>query len=215
MTMLRSELAPAEAETFATAASADELARTGEALRANGFGVEILDDATAARRRIRELVPQGTVVLTAASETLRLSGIEEDIDASRRYEPVRTRVHSMDRSVEQNAIRRLMASPDVVIGSASAVTQTGGIVIVSASGSQLPAYAGGARQNILVIGAQKIVPDLETAFQRIENYALPRETARAFRMYGRASAINKVLILHREPFGPRTLVLLLRNAIGF
>jgi L-lactate utilization protein LutC len=108
-----------------------------------------------------------------------------------------------------------MASPDVVIGSASAVTETGSIVIVSASGSQLPAYAGGARQNILVIGAQKIVADLHTAFQRIENYALPRETERALRMYGRPSAINKVLILHREPFDPRTLVLLLREPIRF
>jgi L-lactate utilization protein LutB len=215
MTMVRDQLAPPEVATFATPANAHRLARTGEALRANGFGVEILDDATAARRRIRELIPQGTVVLTAASETLRISGIEEDINASHRYEPVRTKVHSMDRSAEQSAIRQLMASPDIVIGSASAVTEAGSIVIVSASGSQLPAYAGGARQNILVIGAQKIVPDLQTAFQRIENYALPRESERALRIYGRPSAINKVLILHREPFGPRTLVLLLREPIGF
>lgn len=59
-----------------------------------------------------------------------------------------------------------MASPDVVIGSASAATETGSIVIVSASGSQLPGFAGGTRQNILVIGAQKIGPDLDAAFQR-------------------------------------------------
>ena len=191
------------------------MALAGAALRANGFGVEILDDATDARRRIREVIPQGTVVLTVASETLRISGIEEDINGSHRYDPVRVKVQSMDRSVERSAIRRLMASPDVIIGSASAVTETGSIVIVSASGSQLPAYAGAARQSILVIGAQKIVRDLDTAFRRVETYALPRETERALRVYGRPSAINKVLILHREPFGPRTLVLLLRESIGF
>jgi hypothetical protein len=154
-------------------------------------------------------------MLTAASETLRISGIDEDINYSHRYDPVRVKVQAMDRSVERSAIRRLMASPDVIIGSASAVTETGSIVIVSASGSQLPAYAGGARQSILVIGVQKIVRDLDTAFRRVETYALPRETERALRVYGRPSAINKVLILHREPFGPRTLVLLLRESIGF
>jgi hypothetical protein len=81
-------------------------------------------------------------MLTAASETLRISGIDEDINYSHRYDPVRVKVQAMDRSVERSAIRRLMASPDVIIGSASAVTETGSIVIVSASGSQLPAYAG-------------------------------------------------------------------------
>jgi hypothetical protein len=215
MAALTAEPERSDARTFATPASTDRIERTRDALRAHGFGVEILVDATAACRRIRELVPHGSSVLTAASETLRISGIELDINASHRYDAVRTRVQSMDRSAEANEIRRLMATPDVVIGSASAVTETGSIVIVSASGSQLPAHAGGARQTILVVGAQKIVPDLESAFQRIERYALPLETERAQKIYGRPSAINKVLILHREPLGPRTLVLLLRTAIGF
>lgn len=215
MTTVKAEMAPAETGAFASPASADQLARTAEALRGRGFAVEILDDAPAARQRIREIIPQGSVVLTAASETLGLSGIEEDINASHRYESVRAKAQSMDRSTEDNAIRRLMATPDVVIGSASAVTETGSIVVVSASGSQLPAYSGGAGQNILVIGSQKIVPDLNAAFRRVENYALRRETERALRVYGRPSAVNKVLILHREPFGPRTLVLLLREVIGF
>ena len=215
MTASAAESAPPGPETFATPASADRIHHASAALLANGFGVEILDDAAVARRRIRELIPQRSVVLTAASETLRISGIEQDINTSGRYDPVRTRVQSMDRSAEANAIRRLMTTPDIIIGSASAVTETGSIVIVSASGSQLPAHAGGARQTILIVGAQKIVPDLATAFERIERHALPLETERALKLYGRASAINKVLILHREPLGPRTLVLLLREAIGF
>ena len=69
MTTVRDEITPVEAGTFATPASADQLTRAGAALRANGFGVEILGDATEARRRVREVIPQGTVVLTASSET--------------------------------------------------------------------------------------------------------------------------------------------------
>lgn len=97
----------------------------------------------------------------------------------------------------------------------AAVTVDGSLVAVSASGSQLPAYSGGAGRVIWIIGAQKIVPDLQTALQRIETYALPLEDERARVAYGRASAINKVLIVNAEPFPGRTTVLLLREAIGF
>jgi hypothetical protein len=88
-------------------------------------------------------------------------------------------------------------------------------VAVSASGSQLPAYAGGAARVIWVVGAQKIVSDLATAFRRIESYALPLEDARARAIYGRSSAINKVLIVNAEPVPGRATVLLVRQAIGF
>ena len=86
---------------------------------------------------------------------------------------------------------------------------------MSASGSQLPAYAGGAARLILVVGAQKIVPDVTTALQRIERYALPLEDARARAAYGQSSAVNKLLIIHAEPFPGRTTVLLVRRAIGY
>ena len=58
------------------------------------------------------------------------------------------------------------------------------------------------RQTILTVGAQKIVPDSESALRRIERQALPLEIERAHRIYGRASATNKVLMLNREPLGP-------------
>ncbi len=102
-----------------------------------------------------------------------------------------------------------------MVGSLAAVTETGSLVAVSASGSQLPAYAGGAGRLILVVGAQKVVPDLATAFQRVEEYCLPLEDVRARRVYGQASAVSKVLVVHREPLGPRTTVLLLREPIGY
>jgi hypothetical protein len=200
---------------FAQPASTGMIDQTADALRARGFTVETLADASAARDRVRELLPRGSTVFTAASETLRLSGIDEDINSSDAYDAVRPQVWSMNRTTEEAAIRRLTATPDIVIGSVSAVTASGSLIAVSATGSQLAAYAGGAGRAILVIGAQKIVPDLETALRRIEEYALPLETERARRLYGKPSAINKILILNRDGFGPRTTVLLLRVAIGF
>jgi len=202
-------------EAFATPATAERIERTSSALTAKGFIVEILDDVAAARARIAELVPPNAAVFTAASETLRLAGIDDDINGSGRYAAVKPRIHALDRTTQGDEIRHLTATPDVAIGSVSAVTEDGALVAVSASGSQLPAYAGGAARVIWVIGAQKIVADLDTAFRRIESYALPLEDARARAIYGRSSAINKVLIVNAEPVPGRATVLLVRHAIGF
>jgi len=154
-------------------------------------------------------------VFTGASETLRLSGIDEDINASGRYDAIRPRVLAMDRATQIDEIRRLVASPDVVMGSVAAVTETGSLVVASASGSQLPAYAGGGARAIWIVGAQKVVPDLSTALRRVEDHALPLESARAQVVYGQPSAINRLLILNAEPHPGRGTVLLLREPIGF
>jgi L-lactate utilization protein LutC len=203
------------ATQFTDPAPAPRLQRVAEALTAKNFAVEILDDTAAARTRVKDLIPAGATVFTAASETLRLSGIEEDISSSGRYDALRARGQAMDRATQMDEIRRLLASPDVIVGSVAAVTDSGSLVAASASGSQLTGYAGGSGRVILVVGAQKVVPDLSTALCRVEEHCLPLENARAQQVYGGPSAVNRVLILNAEPHPGRVTVLLLREAIGF
>ena len=206
---------PVPATLFADPAPAPRLERAAAALTAHGFTVEILDDAAAARTRINDLIPEGTSVFTGASETLRLSGIEEDINHSGRYDALRARGATMDRATQRNEIWRLISTPDVIVGSVHAVTETGSLVVASASGSQLPGYAGGAARAIWIVGAQKLVPDLPAALRRVEEHCLPLESARVQAVYGRPSAINRLLILNADTDPGRGTVLLLREAIGF
>jgi hypothetical protein len=201
--------------SFADPAPAQRLRRAAAALTEHGFTVEILDDAAAARTRIADLIPEGASVFTGASETLRLSGIDEDINASGRYAAVKPRVLAMDRATQMDEIRRMLASPDVSIGSVAAVTETGSLVIPSGRGTQLSGYAGGPAPAIWVVGAQKVVPDLPAALRRVEDHCLPLESARAQAAYGYPSAVNRLLILNAEPYPGRGTVLLLREAIGF
>ncbi|MEU7530008.1 LUD domain-containing protein [Saccharothrix sp. NPDC042600] len=200
---------------FDEPASSERLERVAAALRANGFAAEVLADVAAARARVGELVPEGASVLTGASETLRLSGIDEDINASGRYDAIRPRVLAIDRATGADEIRKLVAGPDFVVNSVAAVTETGSVVLASGSGSQLPANAGGAARAVWVVGAQKVVPDLATALRRVEEHALPLENARAQAVYGMPSAVNRLLVLNAEPRPGRATVLLLREAIGF
>jgi len=206
---------PIPTTSFAEPATAPRLERAAAALAAHGFTVDILDDAAAARGRIKDLIPAGASVFTGASETLRLAGIEEDINAGGRYDAIRARGQAMNRGTQLAEIWRLMSTPDVIMGSVHAVTETGSLVIASASGSQLPGYAGGSLRAIWVVGAQKVVPDLSTALRRVEEHCLPLESGRAMKVYGKPSAINRLLILNAEPQPGRGIVLLLREAIGF
>jgi hypothetical protein len=206
---------PMPTTSFAEPVTAQRLERAAAALTAHGFTVEILDDAAAARTRVKDLIPEGASVFTGASETLRLSGIEEDINASGRYDALRPRGLAMDRTTQMDEIRRMLASPDVAIGSVAAATETGSLVVASGSGSQLPGYAGGGARAIWIVGAQKVVPDLSTALRRVEVHCLPLENDRAMKVYGTPSAVNRLLILNAEFQLGRGIVLLLREAIGF
>lgn len=205
--------APPVDETFAAPADAARLDRTAAALRDHGYVVHLIDTATEARKLVADLLPRDQAVFTATSETLRLSGIAEDIDESGHFRSVRREAGDLSGDVEAQI--RLGATPDVAIGSVHAVTEDGYLLAASASGSQLAPYASGARRVIWVVGAQKVVPDLPTGLRRIRTYSLPREWRRVQNLAGQTSFIGKILILEREAFPERGTVILVREAIGF
>ena len=189
--------------------------RTAAALEANGIEVLRAADAAEAKRIVLGLIPDGSQVHHGASESLEASGITDEIEKSGRYEPLRPRIWSMDRTTQADEIRRLSSAPDVMLGSVHAVTETGSLVAASMSGSQLGPYATGAGRVVLVVGTQKIVPNLDEGLRRIDEYAFPLEDARAQAAYGIHSAVNKVLIINREIAPGRTTVVLVDEVLGF
>ena len=142
-------------------------------------------------------------------------GIADEIDKSGRYDSLRPRIWSMDRKTQADEIRRLGAAPDVMLGSVHAITETGSLLAASMSGSQLGPYVSGAGRVILVVGTQKIVPDLEQGLRRINEYALRLEDARAQAAYGIHSAVNKVVIINGEITPGRITVVLVDEVLGF
>ncbi len=215
MTEVQPNLYRTLSRRFATPADDARVTRTAAALEANGITVLRAANSAEAKRIVLDLIPAGSQVHQGASKSVEDSGIAEEIERSGRYEPLRPRVFSMDRATQADEIRRLSAAPDIMVGSVHAVTETGALVAASASGSQLGPYASGAGKVILLVGTQKIVPDLEDALRRIEEYAFPLEDARAQAAYGMHSGVNKVLIVNREWTSGRITVVLCDEALGF
>ena len=189
--------------------------RTAEALRERGFSVEIASDQDDARHKVLALIPDGAEVGQGASKTLEVIGVTAEIEGTGRFDAIRPRLRSMDRATQGAEMRRLGAAPEYWLGSAHAVTVDGEIVIVSFGGSQLGPIISGAGKVILAVGSQKIVPDLETGFRRIEEYSYPLESARLQDAYGIPSSINKVIILNGEVAQDRITVILIPGALGF
>jgi hypothetical protein len=200
---------------FAVPAEEARVRRTAAALEANGITVLRARNSAEAKRIVLVLIPAGSQVHQGASQSLDKAGVTDVIERSGRHEPLRPRVFSMDRATQADEIRRLSASPEIMLGSVHAVTETGSLVAASVSGSQLGPYVSGAGKVILLVGTQKIVPDLEAALRRIDEYAFPLEDARAQAAYGIHSGVNKVLIVNREWTPDRITVVLCDEPLGF
>lgn len=200
---------------YAALASETSLQATALRLTENGMTAHIVESAADARRLALELIPDGAEVFTATSQTLEEVGLPGAIEASTRLRSVRSILREMDMATHWDEMRVLGARPDVVVGSVHAVTEQGEVVIASASGSQLGPYASGAGKVIWVVGSQKIVPTLDDAMRRVEEYALPLEDARAWLAYGQGSFIGKVLTVRREYMPGRVNVILVKQKLGF
>ncbi|MCW2571583.1 MAG: hypothetical protein JWO88_1641 [Frankiales bacterium] len=184
------------------------------ALEEHGFSVEVVDDLDAAREAVLARIPHGSTVMTNTSMTLQETGIAEAINNDGPYDSARNRMFALDFATQAQEMKAIGGQPDYALGSVHAVTSDGTLVIASASGSQLASYAWGAAKVILVVGAQKLVPTLEAAHERIYKHSLILEDARAIAAYGQNSSVGKVLEIHQE-LPDRIHVVLIRQAVGY
>jgi hypothetical protein len=212
---LEPDLDRAMALRWGTKADDIRVKRTIAALEANGITALRAADLAEAKRLVLDLIPEGSEVHSGASQSLEVSGVLAEIETSGRYQPLRPRIWSMDRTTQADEMRRLAAAPDVMLGSVHAVTETGSLLAASMGGSQLGPYVSGAGRVILLVGTQKIVSDVEEGLHRIDEYAFPLEDARAQAAYGIHSAVNKVIIINREITPGRITVVFVDQALGF
>src|SRR5262249_31596019 len=126
----------------------------------------------------------------------------------------RPKYFKLDHHTQMAELRTIVSTPAFVLTSAGAVTESGSLVFASATGSQIGAVGFGASVVILVVGAQKIGRDLDEALRRVEDYCLPLEDARALRVYGQHSGVNKLLVLNKETPG-RVHVILVKEPLGY
>ena len=191
--------------------------KTVETLNKRGFATQIVESKEEAKIAVLSLIDKGAEVMTMTSKTLDEIGVAEAVNGgTSEYVSLKNKLMSMDRSTQSREMQEMGAAPAVAIGSVHGVTVDGQLIIASATGSQLPAYAYGADKVIWVVGAQKISSTLDEAMKRLNEYVLPLESERARIAYGvEGSNISKLLIMNNEFTPNRIHVILVKEDLGF
>jgi len=202
------------ATDFTKPASAAQIDKLAANLQARNFEVVVVQTGAEAKAEVLKRVPEGARIHSGKSKTLEEIGLFDTLMGSDEYDFVRKQTLKLDRITQRREMVRLGATPDLMINSVQAVTEAGQLVVVSASGSQIGAISAGGEKLILVVGSQKIVSDLDAAFQRIQEHVFPYEDARLVEMLGMHTAWTRTLILEREFTPGRTTVILVRDAVG-
>lgn len=197
-------------DAFSKPATDDIIDKTVEALKRNGIETFVFSKRDMLRKKIFDILPEKAEVMNMSSVTLDMLAISSEILNSERYDPIRNKMKHLNKKEQ----RKEGACADYSIGSVHAVTESGEVLIASATGSQLSAYAYASGKIIWVVGTQKIVKDREQGLRRIYEYCFPLENERAKKVYNTGSRVGKILIINAEDAGRFTLLFLKEN-IGF
>jgi hypothetical protein len=128
--------------------------------------------AAQARDEIVAMIPSGAIVYRCGSMTTTNMGLWEQIakiSGVKVLDP-----YQPGFSPEQGfELRRQGMLADFMIASANAITLDGRLVNLDGSGNRVAAMAFGPRKVVLVVGINKVAPDLESAMARVKHYAAP------------------------------------------
>lgn len=203
---------------YDTLVPVDSINKTIKALTERGFLSESVVGGVEALSRIKELIPTGASVMNGSSRTLEEIGFVQYLkDGEHGWDNLHEAILMEKDQAKQTALRKQSVLSDFYLGSAHAIAETGEIVIASNSGSQLPHIAFTSPNIILVVGAQKITPDLDTAVTRLKEHVFPLEDARMKEVGMGGSFISKILIINKEqPFMERKFhVIFVNEKLGF
>ncbi|KAG0287495.1 hypothetical protein BGZ96_008582 [Linnemannia gamsii] len=204
---------------FAKAASAERVNAAKAALEKNGFKVHVVNTRADAFEALKNLIPAGVSINNAHSTTLEEIGFISYIKGETPWKNIHGSIVKEADAAKQADLRRTLGSTvDYYLTSVAAVTETGHLAHGDLSGSKVGPVSFAAGNVIVVAGSNKIVKDEFEAWKRMEEFALPLESARVRIAYGLpASSITHYEVLRTpSPFNAnRIQVLLINEALGY
>lgn len=203
---------------FTSIASDQVIKLTVAALAERNVEAIVVDSAADALAKIKELIPSGVSVMNGASVTLEQIGFVDYLKSDEHsWNNLHAGIVAQQDKAKQMELRKQAVSADYYLGSVHALSQTGEFVIASNTGSQLPHIVFTSPNLIFVVGAQKIVPTLASAMERLESYVVPKENEHMQQKYGIDTALNKIVIVKNEnpKMGRKVRMILVREVLGF
>ncbi|MGO9621253.1 MAG: lactate utilization protein [Desulfobaccales bacterium] len=133
--------------------------------------------AAQAREEIIKMIPAGATVSRCGSMSL----VEMGLWKALAQKPGVTVIDPFIPGLTPAEImaRRLQGlTADYMVASSNALTLDGQLVNLDATGNRVAAMCFGPQKVILVVGMNKVAPDLDTAMARVKHYAAPLNAMR-------------------------------------
>ncbi len=128
--------------------------------------------AEQARDEVLAMIPEGACVYRCGSMTTTGMGLWEKL-AEKPGVTVLDPYQSGASPEEAMELRRQGMLSDIMIASSNAITLDGVLVNLDGSGNRIAAMTFGPKKVILIVGMNKVAPDIETAMSRVKHYAAP------------------------------------------
>lgn len=198
-----------------------------KALKSSGMEALYFPSKEEVVEEILRRIPQGASVGVGGSVTIRQLGV---------MDLLKQRGHTVyDHWKEgyddpRSAIRRAHLTSDVFLTSTNAVTLDGKLLNTDGTGNRVAAMFFGPPTVMVVAGVNKIVADLEEAFQRLKRVAAPMNAVRLARKEANPCAATgqciqcnnpdrmckiTVIIEKKPPAATRFTVFLVGEALGY
>lgn len=194
------------------------ISETVKALEARNIKPIVVETSADALVKIKELIPLGASVMNGSSQTLETIGYIDYLKSNQHgWNNLHETILTEQDKAKQNQLRKESVLSDYYLGSVHGLAQTGEFIIASNTGSQLPHIVFTSPNIILVVGINKIVPNLSAAFDRLANQVIPLENERIQKLYGVDTYDNKIVIVKGEnpTSGRQVNLIIVKENLGF
>lgn len=192
-------------------------------LQKRGMEGYYCSDSKSAVQKALSLIPEGSTVTWGGSESIKECGLVDALkDAS---------VTIWDRKdvkpEDMKAFYLKAFSANVYLMSSNAITLDGQLVNIDGTGNRIAALTYGPDRVILIVGMNKVCPDLESAITRVHNVAAPPNCMRlnienpctkdgiCHNCLSPTKICNMLHVMHFNRFPGRIQVVLVGEQLGY
>lgn len=193
-----------------------QLEKTAAALETKGIKTYIVSNKQEALEQVRALINAGAEVMTGSSVTLEQIGFIDLLKSGNHpWKNLKDAIVKEENKTKQSEMRKQASLAEYFLGSVHGLSEDGQFVVGSNSGSQIPSYSFTSPNVIWVVGAQKIVPDLDSAIKRLREYVVPKEDLRMKSLGFPGTNLSWMLVFNKSIM-PRNLhMILVKEELGF
>lgn len=150
----------------------EKIQRTIDALKANNIEVFYAENKETIPDIVKSILNDGDTISCGGSVTLKECGVEALMRCGD--------YNFLDRAVAEDVqkLYRDCFSADAYLTSANAVTENGELINVDGNANRVSCITFGPKKIICVVGANKIVRDINEGFKRVKTVAAPKNAVR-------------------------------------